>query len=105
LVGLSLTELLVIPGDGMVQATEVGAVLRRLNLVKSRKMVTTIIEIVDIDGDGEISFPEFVTLMGRVKQEVDLDAPTFDPDGELGEQDIPAALTAGNSANIAGFNF
>lgn len=83
-------------GDGMVQANEVGAVLRRLNLVKSRKMVQTIIEIVDIDGDGEISFPEFVTLMGRVKQEVD--EPAFDPEAELGEQDIPAQLTVEEKA-------
>jgi hypothetical protein len=43
-------------GDGMVQVAEVGAVLRRLNLVKSRKLIQTIIDIVDTDGDGAISF-------------------------------------------------
>ena len=58
-------------GDGQIQAAEVGSVLRRLQLIKSRRMVQTVIGIVDIDGDGEISFPEFVTLMARVKQEVE----------------------------------
>ena len=45
-------------GDGLLAYKEVGAVLRRLNLVSSRKMIHTIIDIVDIDGDGEIDFPE-----------------------------------------------
>ena len=30
-------------------------------------MIRTIVEIVDIDGDGEIEFDEFVTLLARVK--------------------------------------
>ena len=46
-------------GDGLIQPSEIGAVLRRLNLVSSRKMIHTIIDIVDIDGDGEIDFPEY----------------------------------------------
>ena len=33
----------------------------------SRRMIRTIVEIVDIDGDGEIEFDEFVTLLARVK--------------------------------------
>ena len=56
--------------DGVVQADEVGALLRQMNLVTSRRMIRTIVEIVDIDGDGEIDFGEFVTLLARVKQEV-----------------------------------
>ena len=33
--------------------------------------MSTISMIVDIDGDGELQFDEFVTLMARVKEEVD----------------------------------
>ena len=46
-------------GDGLLAYKEIGAVLRRLNpSLSSRKMIHTIIDIVDIDGDGEIDFPE-----------------------------------------------
>ena len=69
--------------DGIVQANEIGAVLRRLNLITSRRMIRTIIEIVDIDGDGEIDFGEFVTLMARVKEEVEEESePETEPDDE-----------------------
>ena len=64
-------EMFDLSGDGVIQAAEVGSILRRLNLVTSRRMIRTIIEIVDIDGDGELQFDEFVTLMARVKEEVD----------------------------------
>lgn len=57
-------------GDGIIQPVEVGAMLRRLNLVTSRRLIKKIIEITDIDGDGELQFDEFVTLMARVKEEV-----------------------------------
>ena len=69
--------------DGIVQANEIGAVLRRLNLITSRRMIRTIIEIVDIDGDGEIDFGEFVTLMARVKEEVEEESePETEPDDD-----------------------
>ena len=64
-------EMFDLSGDGVIQAAEVGSILHRLNLVTSRRMIRTIIEIVDIDGDGELQFDEFVTLMARVKEEVD----------------------------------
>ena len=69
--------------DGIVQANEIGAVLRRLNLITSRRMIRTIIEIVDIDGDGEIDFGEFVTLMARVKEEVEEESEPEAPDDDM----------------------
>ena len=60
-----------VDGDGVVQAKEVGELLRSLNLVTSRKMIRCIVEVVDIDGDGSIDFGEFVALMARVKTEAD----------------------------------
>ena len=56
-------------GDGLIQPSEIGAVLRRLNLVSSRKMIHTIIDIVDIDGDGEIDFPEYAPRNPTFKPE------------------------------------
>lgn len=79
-------------GDGSIQPIEIGAALRRLQLIKSRRQIQTIVDLVDVDGDGEISFEEFVTLMGRVKDEVEAKpedgAETDSADGEV----TPVAL-------------
>ncbi len=58
-------------GDGTIQPYEIGQKLRELHLIKSRRQIKTICEIVDINGDGDIDFEEFVALMGRVKEEVE----------------------------------
>jgi CRP-like cAMP-binding protein len=59
-------------GEGKLQPYEIGQKLRELNLVKSRRQIKAIVEIVDVNGDGEIDFEEFVALMGRVKAEAQI---------------------------------
>eukprot|EP01043_Picozoa_sp_COSAG02_P017368 COSAG02_NODE_786_length_17199_cov_25.278889_6_plen_615_part_00 len=59
-------------GEGKLQPYEIGQKLRELNLVKSRRQIKAIVEIVDANGDGEIDFEEFVALMGRVKADEDI---------------------------------
>lgn len=65
-------DLFDISGDGTIQPYEIGQKLRELHLIKSRRQIKTICEIVDVNGDGNIDFEEFVALMGRVKEEVEI---------------------------------
>lgn len=80
-------------GDGIIQPVEVGAMLRRLGLVTSRRLINVIIEITDIDGDGELQFEEFVTLMGRVKEEAE--------QGEKRTHVVPLPILSGASCFFA----
>ena len=74
--------------DGIVEPGNIGALLRTLGLITSRKMLRCIVEVVDINGDGEIDFGEFVTLMTQRSKVVE-----HDVDEDDGEEP-PADLTA-----------
>ena len=67
--------------------------LRRLGLVTSRRLINVIIEITDIDGDGELQFEEFVTLMARVKEEAE--------QGEKRTHVVPLPILSGASCFFA----
>ena len=54
--------------DGIVEPGNIGALLRTLGLITSRKMLRCIVEVIDVNGDGEIDFGEFVTLLCKVKR-------------------------------------
>lgn len=54
--------------DGIVNPSDIGTLLRKLGLISSRRMIRCIVEVVDVNGDGEIDFGEFVTLMVQVKE-------------------------------------
>ena len=75
-------------GGGTVSTAEVGITLRRQKLVASRKMLRTILAAIDVNGDGEIDFGEFVTLMTQRSKVVE-----HDVDEDDGEEP-PADLTA-----------
>ena len=77
-------------GDGTIEPAEIGAKLRELHLIKSRRQIQTIVELVDVNGDGEIDFEEFVALMGRVKEEAET-APEDPAAPEATEEELEAA--------------
>ena len=77
-------------GDGTIQPSEIGTTLRELNLIKSRRQIQAIVEVVDVNGDGEIDFEEFVALMGRVQEEAET-APEDPAALEATEEELEAA--------------
>lgn len=48
---------------GVVTTTEIGSVLKNLGLFPTEKELEAMLSEIDIDGDGEFSFDEFVQLM------------------------------------------
>lgn len=53
--------------SGTIDSSEIMSKLIQLNLLKSRRVNSAIMKIVDSDGDGEMDFTEFSELLGRVK--------------------------------------
>lgn len=69
--------------DGIVVPSDIGVLLRKLGLISSRRMIRCIVDVVDVNGDGEIDFGEFVALMVQVKELSDLsDDESNDGDGD-----------------------
>ena len=84
-------------GGGTVSTAEVGITLRRQKLVASRKMLRTILAAIDVNGDGEIDFGEFVTLMTQRSKVVEHDVDEDDgeePPGDLNVTASPRTLEA-----------
>ena len=59
--------------DGVITLKELSNVLRSLNLDPTEEEIKEMIDEVDLDGNGEIDFEEFVTLMNRRSKETDLE--------------------------------
>ncbi len=57
--------------DGKITITELANVMRSLNLDPTEEELKEMIDEVDLDGNGEIDFEEFVTLMNRRSKETD----------------------------------
>ncbi|XP_064652367.1 neo-calmodulin-like [Lineus longissimus] len=68
--------------DGTITATEIGTVLRSLNMNPSEQELAAMIQEVDKDGNGTIEFPEFLDMMARQKAK----------DSKLTEDDIVQAF-------------
>ena len=52
-------------GDGTITCKELGIVMRQLGLNPTEDELLEMIQEVDEDGNGEISFTEFLTIMAH----------------------------------------
>ena len=74
-------------GDGCVTTKELGTVMRSLGQNPTEAEIQDMINEVDADGNGNIDFPEFLTMMARKMKDVDSEEEireafrVFDQDG------------------------
>ncbi|RUS31510.1 calmodulin-1 [Jimgerdemannia flammicorona] len=74
-------------GDGTITTKELGTVMRSLNLNPTEAELQDMINEVDADGNGNIDFPEFLTMMARKMKDTDSEEEikeafkVFDKDG------------------------
>ena len=52
-------------GDGHIEAKELETVMRIMGMNPTSEEMTTLIESVDVDGNGKIELPEFANMMAR----------------------------------------
>jgi calmodulin len=52
-------------GDGTIEANELYEVMKSINLSATKEEIDDMIREVDTDGDGNISFDEFVVMMQK----------------------------------------
>ena len=60
--------------DGSISKKELENILRSLNEDPEEEEIQQLLDEVDVDGNGEIDFEEFVALMGKIQKEIDLEA-------------------------------
>ena len=60
-------------GDGTISTKELGTVMNSLGQKPRAAELETMINEVDIDGNGEIDFEEFLTMMAKKLKETDLE--------------------------------
>eukprot|EP00112_Aurelia_sp_Birch-Aquarium-sp1_P013437 Seg2850.3 transcript_id=Seg2850.3/GoldUCD/mRNA.D3Y31 product=Calmodulin protein_id=Seg2850.3/GoldUCD/D3Y31 len=58
-------------GDGCITTKELGTVMRSLGQNPTESELQDMINEVDADGNGEIDFPEFLSMMARKMKETD----------------------------------
>jgi len=74
-------------GDGRITSKELGTVMRALGQNPTEGELNDMIHEVDIDGNGTIDFPEFLTMMAKKMQDTDTEEEireafkVFDKDG------------------------
>ncbi|KAK4052744.1 hypothetical protein OIV83_002031 [Microbotryomycetes sp. JL201] len=84
---LSLRDALKIDGDGTITTRELGTVMRSLGQNPTEAELADMINEVDADGNGQIDFPEFLTMMARKMKDTDSEEEireafkVFDKDG------------------------
>ena len=60
-------------GDGTISTKELGTVMNSLGQKPTAAELETMIQEVDIDGNREIDFEEFLTMMAKKLKETDLE--------------------------------
>lgn len=60
-----------IDGDGTITTRELGTVMRSLGQNPTEAELQDMINEVDADGNGQIDFPEFLTMMARKMKDTD----------------------------------
>ena len=60
--------------DGSISKKELEYILRSLNEDPEEEEIQQLLDEVDVDGNGEIDFEEFVALMGKRQKTIDLEA-------------------------------
>ena len=74
-------------GDGTITTKELGTVMRSLGQNPTEAELQDMINEVDVDGNGTIDFPEFLSLMARKMKDTDTEEElieafkVFDRDG------------------------
>ena len=74
-------------GDGTITTKELGTVMRSLGQNPTEGEIQDMINEVDVDGNGTIDFPEFLSLMARKMKDTDTEEElieafkVFDKDG------------------------
>ncbi|KAK9470355.1 calmodulin [Dipodascopsis tothii] len=58
-------------GDGQITTKELGTVMRSLGQTPSEAELADMINEVDVDNNGTIDFPEFLTMMARKMKDTD----------------------------------
>lgn len=58
-------------GDGTITAKELGTVMRSLGQNPTDQELDDMVKEIDVDGNGEIDFEEFVTLMTRKMEDTE----------------------------------
>ncbi|KAK6464512.1 hypothetical protein DFJ63DRAFT_285164, partial [Scheffersomyces coipomensis] len=87
--------------DGKITTKELGSVMRSLGLNPSESELTDMINEVDVNSDGSIDFPEFLTMMARKMKDTDSEAEileafkVFDKngDGKISAAELKHVLT------------
>ena len=87
-------------GSGSITSTELGDVMKSLGQKPSEQELNNIVSEIDVDGNGEIDFPEFLTMMLRKMNEGNPEKElldvfmVFDLDGSgrVAPRDLMAAL-------------
>ncbi|XP_077987608.1 calmodulin-like [Glandiceps talaboti] len=75
-------------GDGTISIWELGTVMRSLGQNPTDEELQDMIKGVDEDGNGEIDFEEFLTMMAKKLRDIDIDEEirdafrVFDKDGK-----------------------
>lgn len=52
-------------GDGHIEAKELGTVMRIMGMEPTSEQLNTLVESIDVDGNGKIELPEFANMMAR----------------------------------------
>ena len=88
-------------GDGTITTKELGTVMRSLGQNPTEAELQDMINEVDVDGNGTIDFPEFLSLMARKMKETDTEEElmeafrVFDRDGNgfISAQELRHVMT------------